>query len=326
MKYVITASEHGGKTARRRAPDPDLSEEWVERAASARSDTRHGGLRVGGGVTYIPMGESSEGQVTVVIPTIGRPSVVAAVESVLGQTLRPAEVIVAVDGAERLDAVRDVLGEFDGHPVTVVTAPRAGHPGPVRNAGLQRVTTALVAFLDDDDTWAEHKLAEQVGRFRTGVVAVASNALQVAPDGERPYFTQPVGGTLTLRDFVRRNPLVTSSVVCRTEVLRRVGGFPGGHDVRGVEDYVAWVKLATQGSVVVVDRLLVRYAAGSPDRVSVSTARTDPVSVAIGAACRDLCATPGTGPARAFLRASLVRRRIRPRSRMKELLRSASGR
>jgi glycosyltransferase involved in cell wall biosynthesis len=113
--------------------------------------------------------------VAVVIPTIGRSTLAAAVRSALTQAPAPAEVIVVVDGADDT-AVRGALTGLPG--VTVLSTGGGRGPSVARMLGARRATSSLVAFLDDDDEWLPGKLAAQIRlhrelreRFRHAVVS-----------------------------------------------------------------------------------------------------------------------------------------------------------
>lgn len=96
-------------------------------------------------------------EVSVVIPTIGRPSLDAAIRSALDQTKRVLEVIVASDSEEPLG-----VAEHYGDRVREVhVGPRAGG-NVARNAGIRLSRGKLIALLDDDDTWTPEKLAKQL--------------------------------------------------------------------------------------------------------------------------------------------------------------------
>jgi glycosyltransferase involved in cell wall biosynthesis len=86
----------------------------------------------------------------VIIPTRDRQRsglLAQAVDSVLGQTLPAAEVIVVSDGPA--DAVREALA---GRPVGIVERPRNGEAS-ARNAGIAAARSEWICFLDDDDLW-----------------------------------------------------------------------------------------------------------------------------------------------------------------------------
>src|SRR4051812_23968700 len=95
--------------------------------------------------------------VTVVVPTMGRPEVLKALESVRGQTYTEVHTIVVLDDPSREPFVRGVLEE----ETLIVTSGRTGGAN-ARNVGLRAAATEFVAFLDDDDWWEPAKLSEQV--------------------------------------------------------------------------------------------------------------------------------------------------------------------
>src|SRR5207249_3394390 len=66
-------------------------------------------------------------------------------ESLLGQTIQPAEVVVVDDCST--DETQGVAARFD---VTVLTAPRKLHAGGARAAGFGASSGDLVAFVDSD--------------------------------------------------------------------------------------------------------------------------------------------------------------------------------
>jgi glycosyltransferase involved in cell wall biosynthesis len=84
-----------------------------------------------------------------------------ALDSVLAQTHRAIEVIVADDGST--DATR-AIAESHGDRLRWVSQPTAG-PAATRNLGLGASRGDLVAFLDADDRWHPEKLARQVARL-----------------------------------------------------------------------------------------------------------------------------------------------------------------
>ena len=90
------------------------------------------------------------GQVSVVIPTHNRAALLReTLRSVAGQDEPVAEVIVADDGST--DDTAALLDEFGA---VHVRNPAGGWgPARARNAGLERVRTEYVAFVDSDDLW-----------------------------------------------------------------------------------------------------------------------------------------------------------------------------
>jgi glycosyltransferase involved in cell wall biosynthesis len=104
--------------------------------------------------------------VSAVVPTTGRrASLGGAVESCLGQSVPPAEVIVVVDAPPDVRVTLAERWAADSR-VRVVGSEGSG-PGAARMSGVRAATSELVAFLDDDDCWLPAKLERQLGVLAT---------------------------------------------------------------------------------------------------------------------------------------------------------------
>ena len=86
--------------------------------------------------------------VSVIIRTIGRPSLAASVESVVRQGHRPIELVIVNAGGDRLPP----LPGTDSLDVRVVNDGRLNRPRAA-NAGLSAAAGDWIIFLDDDDTF-----------------------------------------------------------------------------------------------------------------------------------------------------------------------------
>lgn len=89
----------------------------------------------------------SERLVTFVIPTVGRPSLRRAIDSLYAQTDDGWRAIVVTDGHKIPTPVATDEGRIERH-----AAPWRKSAGLTRNYALPLVQTAWTAFLDDDDT------------------------------------------------------------------------------------------------------------------------------------------------------------------------------
>jgi glycosyltransferase involved in cell wall biosynthesis len=98
--------------------------------------------------------------ISVVIPTVGRPTLRAAVDSIRRQSVPPDEIVIVNDSEDQLSVISelgvDVTEEFTG-----------GGRGPsaARNRGVSRARGEFIAYLDDDDLWFPHHLATALQSF-----------------------------------------------------------------------------------------------------------------------------------------------------------------
>jgi hypothetical protein len=108
---------------------------------------------------------------TLVIPSLGRPTLALTLRSLAGQPWGPGdEVLLVCDRPEAAPIVRELYPQFPTVPVRYMETPALGHWGHgVRNM-VQRdrlVRTTHRAQLDDDDVWTPDALA----LIRTAIAA-----------------------------------------------------------------------------------------------------------------------------------------------------------
>jgi glycosyltransferase involved in cell wall biosynthesis len=192
-------------------------------------------------------------RVTVVIPTAQRPRlVVRAVESALAQTLPDIEVIVVLDGPDRMSAA--ALAAVADPRLRVIQRQRRGGSGAARNEGVAAAVAPWVAFLDDDDLWAPEKIAVQLAVAEASPLPHPIVTCRVAADDGRgrvriwPLRTPAPGESLGDYLLVRRSlfwgeALVqTSTILADRELLIEV---PFREDVTAHED-MDWLLRATR--------------------------------------------------------------------------------
>lgn len=195
--------------------------------------------------------------VTVVVPTRGRPELLRlAVSSVLAQRYDGAVHCVVVhdqeDPDQDLPALADGLARRDVRVLVNDSGP--GLAGS-RNAGLRRATTDYVASCDDDDTWLPDKLRLQVERLLQDprmLVVGAGIRLHMGPDHDVDW-TGP-SDLVTLPDLARgrRKELHSSTLVMRSEVFARTGGYDENLPNSYAEDYEWLLRAVRWGPVGVV--------------------------------------------------------------------------
>ncbi|MBA3303727.1 MAG: glycosyltransferase, partial [Acidimicrobiia bacterium] len=130
-----------------------------------------------------------------------------------------------------------------------------------RNRGLDEVSTCYVAFTDDDDLWAPHKLALQLeamharpeaGWSCSGAVVV-NEALKIIRE-QPPMVSGDVTSHVLSFNVL---PGGASGVVADTELVRAAGGFDPRFNV--FADWDLWIRLGLLSPLVTVPRPLHAY-------------------------------------------------------------------
>lgn len=180
------------------------------------------------------MNQPDEPKVSVVVPVYnGGRTIRATVERLLGQTLRPHQIIVVDDGST--DDTAEVLGDFGGR-ITLLRKSNGG-PASARNAGVRASTGPLVAFTDSDCLPDEDWLRELVKGFYAPEIAGAGGTVRGVAPGLVGEYTDMVGGLnpgFAAGGVVTR--LVTANACFRRDALLGVNMFderfrkPGGED------------------------------------------------------------------------------------------------
>lgn len=202
--------------------------------------------------------------VAVVITCFNHADCIArAIQSVLSQSLRPAQVIVVDDGSS--DGSRSEVLRFV--PEVELVAKENGGVASSRNAGVSRCRQEWVAFLDGDDVWADNKIQrccemlsehggdavalvhdvemrdESSGEVlsRSSVASAHSPAILSAPE----VFARLLDGNFvwTVTQFLARRSALEN--VGHSDVSLRVGS-----------DYDLYLRLARVGSFVTLGESL----------------------------------------------------------------------
>ncbi len=184
---------------------------------------------------------------SVVIPTFNRREMlVAAIDSVLRQHYADIEIIAVDDGSN--DGSCEVLAQR--YPdVRVFHQPNQG-PAAARNRGIAATNGALIAFLDSDDLWIEHKIERELDLFERypDAALLAGNASSFVDGALRSAdtFAQRQIGFVdqTPRYFDWSLPIMklgptccTSAMVFRREALQALGPQPFDERLRLDEDW-----------------------------------------------------------------------------------------
>ena len=227
-------------------------------------------------------------KVSVVIPTYNNAHYIrAALDSVLGQSMRDYEVIVVDDGST--DGTREVIEAYG--PGVRYHWQENGGLAVARNTGLQLATGEMLTYLDADDIWEPENLAIKAAILdhNQDVGGVFSEFSIFDDEGPRhprgtrqmfPFFERtgltladvlienrsvslPDGGTVALlagHVFDRLfwgNFILPTSMLIRVRAARETGNFRP--ELRTQQDYEYWLRFTRRFPLAYVDRPLVRY-------------------------------------------------------------------
>ncbi len=199
-------------------------------------------------------------RISVIIPAHNVERYVAeAIDSVLNQTLTPAEVVIVDDGSN--DRTGEIASRY-GQPVKVISQ-RVGGSGPARNLAVRNSTGDWLAFLDADDIWLPEKLERQFAKVGPETRFVCSDRynfgdVQGMPEVHGELQPQREGDVfeILLREG---NFIVTSSVVLRRDAFIEAGGFPIDEDLMVAQDWDLWMRVTALYPIVACHEPLVRY-------------------------------------------------------------------
>jgi hypothetical protein len=199
--------------------------------------------------------------ISVVIPTYNRAGLIGeTLETVLGQSQPPAEVIVVDDGST--DATGEVLARFAGR-IRALRIPNSGELA-ARNTGIAQAKGRLIAFCDSDDLWRPDHLARmaELWRHEPRITAAYAN-FRIVRDGawtDRDKFADaPPGYWQTLRLLapglglfdrpivdllIRFMPLFPSCMVVRADAFRAVGCWDEAVNRRMSQDLATALRVA----------------------------------------------------------------------------------
>lgn len=217
--------------------------------------------------------------VSVVMPFLNVAAYLAeAVESVRAQTYPHWELLLCDDGAT--DGSTEIARRYAAlDPTRIHYLEHPGHANrgasTARNIGLRAARGVYVAFLDGDDVWLQHKLAEQVALLAANPEAdVLCGSTEFwygwtghPEDAERDHVVRigvPDGTLLPAPAMLVRMLKGTIAVPCTCslvavrEVVLRVGGFEESFR-RVFTDQAFYAKLFLESSVLVVDACWDRY-------------------------------------------------------------------
>lgn len=203
--------------------------------------------------------------ISVVIPLYNKAAEIArALNSVLGQSMLPREIIVVDDGST--DGGGAIVEGFASPLVRLIRQENRG-VSAARNRGIREASSRWVALLDGDDLWCADFLATVValierypncGAYGTSFF-VESGEERVAADTPREE-----GVVDFFAEAMHHYVLIPSATVVNRDLVLELGGFPEG--MRLGEDQYLWTKIARMSKVAFSPRRMAIYSREASNR------------------------------------------------------------
>ena len=205
-------------------------------------------------------------RISTVIPTYNRREFLPrAIDSVLGQTDPPDEIIVVDDGST--DGTSRMLAQR--YPTVKVIEQENGGVSAARNTGVEQACFEWPAFLDSDDAWLPRKLERQSAALseNEGIPVCHTDDIWMRKgirfnQGKR---YQKAGGRI-FRKCLPVCIISPSSVLIDREIFQRVGLFDPS--LPAAEDYDLWLRICARYEILYINEPLIVKYDGHPGQLS----------------------------------------------------------
>ena len=199
--------------------------------------------------------------ISVVIVTYNRERLlIKAIDSVLGQKFSDFELIIVDDSSA--DNTEDIVKKYlVDKRVKYIKIAKSKSISQVRNAAWPYVSGKYVAVLDSDDIWCDDlKLSKQFNFLENNpdfVVVGSGAALINSQDKILEYVSKPESDSEIRKDFFVKNPFFHSSVIFRSELIKKIGGYD--EKIKFGEDLDLWLRLGKEGKFYNFPEAMIKY-------------------------------------------------------------------
>lgn len=197
-------------------------------------------------------------KISVIIPSYNSVNTIErALDSVRLQKLKPDEIIIVDDCST--DGMSGVVKQWaERHRIDVKLLHTDTNRGPAgaRNLGISSASGDWIAFLDADDEWLPHRLSMQhdVLQWFDDIAFICGRIAREKKTVSECTLNKSDITELKLDDLAFENPIATSSVLVRKDVIEKLGGFD--ERFRGPEDYDLWIRIAEKFRMARVEKEL----------------------------------------------------------------------
>lgn len=184
--------------------------------------------------------------ISIVMPTYNHGKFISrAITSIRNQIYESWEIIIVDNHSE--DDTDDIILAAADKRIKYIKFKNNGIIAASRNIGINAAKGQWIAFLDSDDWWTEDKL-KYFDQLNKKNIDVFYHNLTIVDEKGAPINKYIKGWVLRKpikRDLlVRGNPIATSSVIVRREILGKTRLFDENPKMVACEDYNLWLQIA----------------------------------------------------------------------------------
>lgn len=194
--------------------------------------------------------------ITVIVPAYNsEKTITKAFNSIYNQTIRPEKILIINDGSKDNTEAKCIEWRQNHSDIDfeIITIPNGGAAN-ARNTGIARITTPLTAFLDADDFWEQDKIEKQLDVFNDS----SYTACNLVCTGSNLRHATNKTYRISTSQLLRSNLIVTSSVLARTEILKK---YLFNTELKRSEDFNLWLKIASKDKgIILINSILTRYS------------------------------------------------------------------
>lgn len=177
---------------------------------------------------------------------------IQSLESMLAQTLKPAEIVVVKDG-ELTSELEEVLNHYvNGYPGLLKIIPIKENVGLGRalDVGLEQCKNELVARMDTDDISLPERCEEQVSLFARNpklcIIGTMIDEFNIEPNNIISSRVVPLSNDEIYKFMRRRSPFNHPTVMFKKSEVIRCGGYG---KMRRKQDYDLFSRMINNGCV-----------------------------------------------------------------------------
>jgi glycosyltransferase involved in cell wall biosynthesis len=172
-----------------------------------------------------------------------------SLSSVVSQTFESWELLIGINGYPTNSDVFCRVSEFNSKKIKVLDFPEVKGKPNTLNAMLNYARYDILCLLDVDDIWLPAKLSEQMNYIKDFDVVGTIAQYFGCRDGQPAIPLKEIDTS----SFRTLNPIINSSAMLYKKDAH-------WEDVKGVEDYELWCRLAAAGKKFYnVDQMLVKH-------------------------------------------------------------------